>query len=681
LALLEEFASKHLFPQGQGFELITQPSELGWPDEDIPDETALKIVAQDKALAVAWTQTKGWVLEWERQARLYLFKVPVRFWDGTNVPRSALGMPLVYEHVESVLPQLMSAIFGDDPPFMTRPRPSTSMDTARANSALLQWELKQAKVKQEVRLGLKYMAIHGTGIWKWGWTSYNRERTIYTRKAPYKFLPLPGGGGVRLSQKGTNDIVPQKINDEINIPTFEHRNLRHILVDPSLRTSDIRQGKYVIDLQYPTILDLDKLRDFEGYNIPPRSELIQLLFQAEEVPPQNPLEVRSLLFQEFQSMPRQQKSTMDKTQQPLELTEYWSKDRVFTVLQGKLVIRNEKNPFGVIPFLSSTMADVLDAFYGLGIANTIGNEQRMQQGVMNGYLDDFSLNLNGMFTRIRGSNVQTQQLRMRPGGIIDQDQKDGIGVLARQPLMTGDVQSVLSASDSRSARRTAASETSVQGAMPSGNSSVTRTATGVNSLSSGTGTRLQAIVEQFSTQVFEPMLENFHKMNALYLRPDQINRILTKELGIAYQGDTLNLINGQYDFDMLAGSRLQAKNAMKQSLPLLYQFLLTEPVLDSLKANGKKVNVAELVKMTFDVSGWPNMNDIIVDMTPEDQQQAQANSPAAIQQAQLGHTAQLESIKTQGKAQLLTQDNEDRTGREVIRELLRNGDKSALGLS
>lgn len=683
MALLEQFNSPHLFERAAGYELITKPDELRWPDDDspLPDKTALKLVAQDKALAISWIQSQGWILQWQREERLYLFKVPVRFWDGTNVPRSALGMPLVYEHVESILPQYMSSLFGDDPPFMTKPRPNTSMDAARANSAILEWELKKANVKQESRLGLKFMVLHGTGIWTYGWHTEHRKRVIYSRKTPYKWVPVPGGGSVKVKQKGTDEIIKKTVTEEINHPYFEHRNLRYVLVDPAVRTSDIRQARFVIDMKYPTILELDKLRGYEGYNIPPREELIQLLFTPEEVPSQSPLEQPPLnLFQEFNAKPRNEKSTLDKMQQPLELQEYWTRDRVFTVLQGKLVIRNEKNPHGKIPFLSLAMSDVLSNFYGIGVANLIGNEQRIQQGVINGYMDDFSLSINGMFTRVRGSNVLAQQLRMRPGGVIDQDSPDGVGILPRQPLLTNDVMSILASSDSRSARRTAASETVVQGAMPSQNSSVTRTATGVNSLASGTGTRLQYALENFADQVFVPLLDAFHEMNALFLTDEQIDKILTQELGIAYQGDTLDIINGQYDFSMLAAGKLQAKAVMKQNLPLLYQFLLTQPVLQNLQENGEKVNVGEMVKMLFDVSGWPNYSSVIVPMTDQDKQQAQANSPAAMQQQQLQHQAQQTQIETQAKSQLLEQDNTDRTGRDVIRELIKNDDKGALDL-
>lgn len=679
--LLEEFDSKRTFPEGTGYELITQPSELAWPGEQQPDQTALKIVLQDMALAETWVQTQGWVLEWQRQERLYLFKVPVRFWDGTSVPRSHLGMPLVYEHVESILPQLMTGLFADDPPFMVKPRPTTSMDAARANSQLLAWELKQINAREEIRLGLKYTLLHGIGVWKYGWQTYTKRRKIYRREKPYRWQATPLGVPIQTAQRGTNNIKAVTLEEEVNLPVFEHRNIRHILVDPGLRNSDIRKARFVVDLQYMNVLDLDTLRGYEGYDIPDRDKLLSMLFEPEETPAMNPLEQPALnMFQEFQAKPRWQKSTVDKLQQPLEVAEYWTKDRVYTVLQRKTIIRNEPNPFGKIPFFSVAMSDVLDSWFGIGIGMLIGNEQRMQQGVVNSFLDDLSLNLNGMFLRKRGANVLTQQLRMRPGGIIDSDDDKGVSLMERQPVLVGETQAVLQASDSRAARRTAANEQAVQGAMPSQNSSITRTATGVSTLTSGTGTRLQAVIEQFSYQVFIPLLDAIHEMNGLFLTPEQINKILTKELGVAYQGDTLDLINGQYDFDVIAGARMQAKASMRQTLPLLYQFLLTDPVIQSLQAEGKKIDVGELVKMTFDVTGLPNYTSVVVPMTTQDIQQMQANSEQAKQAAQMQSAAQMESIKTNNKSQLLEQETEARAGQLVIRKMLMDGDRAGFGL-
>src|SRR5882757_4168554 len=179
MAILEEFSGlKDNFPLGAGYQLITQPEEQAWPDQDQDALTGLKIFQQDKAIAMNWVVSQGWVAQWARSEQLYLFKVPIRFWDNSDVPRSSLGMPLVYEHVESVLPQLMAGVFADEPPFVVNPRPGTSADAARANTAILQRTEKKANGRGETPPCFKENPIYGKGFRKVGWEFQKKKAKI-----------------------------------------------------------------------------------------------------------------------------------------------------------------------------------------------------------------------------------------------------------------------------------------------------------------------------------------------------------------------------------------------------------------------------------------------------------------------------------------------------------------------
>lgn len=677
MALLEELIPKQTFPIGTGFIPLEEKEGKALVQQRPEDITALKIVTQDVSKAEAWLLQKGFLIEWNQADRLYLFQVPIAYWEGTLIPRAHLGMPLVYEHVESILPQVVTGLFGDDPPFMSRPRPATSMQAARANDALLTWELKQANFREELRLGIKSALIYGTGIFKWGWKYSSKTKTKYRRKQAQGIEPLAFGA---VRTPASDETEPYQVAEEENHPTFEAVNIRHILVDPGTRTQDIRTAKFVIHRLYLTVDQLDSLRDQEGYNLPPKEQLIRLFFPPAETVVDSKVEgqygIDVSLQREFQARPRNEQTTIDVTKQPLEVLEYWNKERVYVVLQRRVVIRNEANEYGEIPFCSIAYTDVPDSFYGIGVAKLIGNEQRMQQGVINTFLDELALSLNGMFIRRRGTNTPTQQLRMRPGGVIDTDDAEGVQVLARQPLPIAETANVLASSDARAQRRTAANELVVQGALPAARSSITRTATGVQALTGGSGARLQYFIENLASLVFIPTLDVFHKMNATKLKPSQIEKILSNELGKAYEGDVLDLINGEYDFDIVAAAKLQSRRTMTQMIPMLYQFILTEPVMSALQQQGKKVNVVEMVNMLYDVSGWPNRQDVIVDMSQEDEQRALMNNPM-VQQLITSNAQNQQKLDSQ--KQIIEEQNVARAGRDVIRELVRNATTRALG--
>lgn len=667
-------------PEGVAWDLI-QPTDITWPGDTPSDELALKMVMQDTVLAESWVQHRGLPVEWNLYERLYLAQVPLAFWEGTQVARSHIGVPLVYEHVESVLPQLMNGLFAAEPPFESVPYPGTSMDAARANDALLGWQLDRMGWAREARLGLKYCALYGNGVWKWGWEARTRKRRVQrrARKPEMRFTPL---GPLIIPTPESARVTVETRTETIEGPWVEAVNIRHVLVDPGCRTSDIRDAKYVVHRMYMTVLELDALRSDPGYTIPSRADLQRIVEPPAEQAYTGALETRGVdlgLHKEFKAQPRSYEDSVDPLQRPLEVLEYWTAEWVFTVLQRKLVLRKERNPFGRVPFLSVSFADVLDSFWGLGIGKLIGNEQRTQQGILNATLDDLALNLMGMYVRVRGTNTPSQQLRVRPGAFLDVDgSAENIQPLARNPIGSTPLE-IMALSDQRAQRITAASEISTQGSFPTRNSSITRTATGVASLNAGTSARLQALVESFSRQVFVPLLETMHELNGERLSPDALSRILSNDLRIAYTGDPLELVNVRADFRVLAASKLAARQQMAQTVPLLYQFLLTEPVMQSLAQEGKKVNVEEMVKMLFDVSGWPNRQNVIVSMTQQEQQQVLANSPAGQAAIKAQGAAAVQQQKQRHEQQMLDEENVSRSGRDVIRTLLRNADSASLG--
>src|SRR5579859_297086 len=82
------------------------------PTPEIPAiDPALQIVLKDLNLAEYYLLAKGMSVEWDKDDRLYLFRMPQAFWEGSSVPRSSLGMPLILEHIESLMPQVMNALF------------------------------------------------------------------------------------------------------------------------------------------------------------------------------------------------------------------------------------------------------------------------------------------------------------------------------------------------------------------------------------------------------------------------------------------------------------------------------------------------------------------------------------------------------------------------------------------
>jgi ABC-type xylose transport system substrate-binding protein len=71
--------------------------------------------------------------------------------------------------------------------------------------------------------------------------------------------------------------------------------------------------------------------------------------------------------------------------------------------------------------------------------------------------------------------------------------------------------------------------------------------------------------------------------------------------------------------------------------------------------------------MFFEVSDWKNYNDVIIEMTPEDEQRWKASQPSSVVQAQLAAKSQLQKQAAEQKSQLIDQQDLNRAGRDVLR--------------
>lgn len=644
------------------------------------DDPALRLVVADALRAENFEAQKMWVAQWPSASILYQSPFSAKYWEGTMVERANLPFFTVATAVNSLLPQVMQGLFYENPPFLIQKRPKTSENSAKAIGAIIGYQLEDEDMefRREVELGCRNAVLFGTGIWKWGWEIFTRENFTYEQKSEPISIPSPLSaiGQKSVDIHGDEDIEEITEEEEVTRPFFEHIiNLRHVLVDPGLMIPDIRKAKYVVHRLFLTFKDLDKLRDRPGYNIPKEEDLLSLFF-----PPKEPVEaatgevsIRNPLW-DLRAEPRYEESTEDPFNQPLEVLERWDNESVIVVLQKKLVICNDKNPYGKIPFLSVGWWDVPESFWSMGLSKTIGSEQRLQQGITNTWLDNAALNLNGIYVRTLGKGQQSQSVRMFPGKIVnielDANGKGGLEPLKRLDAVPEAAEHI-GMSQARVELVSGANEVTAQGiAGNAAHSNMGRTAAGANLIGQGAASRPQDFVEKFVAQVFIPLLYEIYTMNRRMLPKETIRYILDEELEHAYfqEGGTIpELLKARVRFSTLAGAKMQARRQMAQAMPLLIQLLTNEQTTKQLQIQNKKVNVAAILEDFIEVSGWKTRNDWIQDMTPEDQKRAQAQSPLAQIQAKTLGQQQMVQQQHNNKLELINEENLARAGREVLR--------------
>lgn len=652
------------------------------------DDPALKMVVQDAITAENFENQKRWVLAWDQASTLYQSPYTPRYWEGTQVERASIPFFTVATAVNSLVPQVVNGLFYENPPFLVQARPGTRSRTASAVGALLAFQLEDIGYREELRLGIANAVLYGSGIWKYGWETYKKKRIVYIRKDRVTSVdsPMAAAGAPPIEIYPEEEEVEAEEREEyVDRPVFESIvNLRHVLVDPGLNRPGIQEAKYVIHRMYVTFEDLERLRDREGFNIPPKEEMIKWFETPieEADTSSSEMSINNPMF-DARATPRYDSTTIDPRKQPLELLERWDNDTVIMVLQKKVVICNTENPYGKIPFLSLNWWDVAEAFWGMGLAKTIGAEQRIQQGITNTWMDNAALNLNGVYVRVRGKNVPTQSIRISPGKIVDVDDKDGFKPIQRfDPVPEAGTH--IQMSQDRVEKISAANEPSTQGiAGSSGHSNLARSAAGANILASGAGSRLADFVDKMADKVVIPSLHAILELDKEMLPLSTMRTILGDELqhefmnpetdkegnAVGPRGDLLDILNSRVRFSISAGAKMMARQKMATALPVIVQYLMSPELTEQLSIQGKKVNVEEILHMFYAVSEWKNEQDVIVPMTKEDKER-QKQLQMMQQQSKSQQQNAMEDKKFENKRRLNEEKDIALAGRDVLKNAM-----------
>lgn len=617
---------KQALDEGRALEQILE-SEVVIPGRTPSDLTSLKVVLQCTNIGEQYLQSKSLTSEWNIDDDLVRAYVPPRNWPNSNTPRSNISWPVILEAIETLMPQTHLAFFSDPQPFQLDPKGRTTPAAARATSKLASWAVDVSGFEEEIRLMEKSTMTYGQCVGKWGWKIAKSSKKRYSR-----------GEGGQIAIKSDDAEIPH--------PTFENVDLRNLIVDPTTRSHDIRKSGWRVYQKFIDAVGLDDLRKDGTYqNVPTWDELKMILATLSE-PTKDSLQAgKALTWRENQAERQDVNTSPDPMKQPLELLEYEDNGKIITVLQRCIVIRNEENEEGC-HYVSCSFIDVLNAFYGFGVAKLLEGEQRFQAGVGNLYVDGLGLTLNPTWQRKGGIGSKSQNITVGPGKVVNGD-----GELIPLPMnnISDQALNAIQASEARASRRVGAN---FGQNMPT---QAMRTAEGVQDFTSGVQVRLQYFVNNFAQLVFIPVIEAFIGMIKDNLTPDEINQLLTDEDGKSYEGDVLEVYNGDYCVDVLSSTKLAGRRGMQSIIPLMMQLLGQPAIATQLNTQGKKFDFNEFFNEVFDITGWPSTG-LIVDMTPEDLQRMQQSNPAVVNaQAKekataQGHTNDLEKIQAKGEA-------------------------------
>lgn len=628
---------------------LPKPEQAVFAPEQWSDDLALSIVIADFDKASQYRQ-QNFDMVWDDCDRLLHANVTQRVWEGTNTPRSSLGVKLVWQQVESLLPAEMTALFQstDGIFFDTFPRPGTDPQQAIMTRELLAAQLDDVDYWKTCEQVLRSKNLYGTGIKKLGWMRHERNRELWADE----LIPVLGnrqGTPFFLGTKRRFRRIPKK--EQINRPDISYVSLRDFYIDQSHKKPKVEGAQFVIQRAFWTMDELFWAgQNDPSYDMPSYDELVLMVKQGQTPAAAAADTSKQRSAQEADIRERYPlNSSADPAKAKFEILEYWTPDRLVTTLNRKRCIRNIPNPYGFIPFISVNYTDVIDQFYGKGIGQIIGDEQKLMQGIVNSHVDEVALKIHSALVVQSGSVLNKGQLRTRPGQVIEATNVDSVKELERTPV-TQDAFVALQQAQLRAQQYTGVTDIISMGA-PSVQTSATRTAKGVSTIANAAFSRIQHIVNRDENSMVVPMLEKLLELNQRFLDPRTEIQILGKTVPGIIAINPLLITNGEFRFELRAAARMAARQAMQQSVPMIMNTFLNPGLAQSLVPYMTKPNVPAIVRDTLEVMGWRNRNDWFVPMSQQEMQAAQ--QPQNVQIVKELIKNQREEGRSQAKAGML----------------------------
>jgi hypothetical protein len=637
------------------------------------DEAALKLVIDDAARADNYANINQWASMWTESDIILQSPRQSSAFDGGNISQANVPKFTLSNHISSIVPKIMEGLFYEDPPFLLRPRPGTKQEVTRAKTALFSAQLWDMKFRIQMERGADQMALLGTTVFKWGYLEHDSDVKKYRRKASQATLdttiPTPA-----IDTPDSDDFEMFVEAIKISRPWLKSCDLRACLVDPGCRVGDIREAKWVIYRDYAVYDDLNDLRRLPGYDIPSEEDLKAFFLSGPTVGADNismtiPEGMRGYLQH---ALPRSFKTSADVLQSPMEILERWDKDKVIVVLAfscKNILIRNEPNPYGKLPFFSANWRNLPDSFYGQGLGQLIGAEQIVEQGITNLALDLLAYGLQPTAVRKKGFNVPTQMTRWKQGGIIDvDDDVEKAFKFLTMPPVPSEAWQFLQQARASAQETSGANEQVGLGAGAAGvKTTGMRSGTGAAAVVQANASRLDGPSSRLIEQVFEPWIYQMDELNNQLLPTSVLRRVLGEELGETYMGDHIDFRNAKFEYEVLAGAHLGAKKEMAQALPVIIQLLNNPTFQKSVNDAHFQFDAVAIFKAFTDAAGWKFSQDFLRPMTQEEAQRYEQNSPAALQQQQLKAQQAMQAQKFQQQETLQDQNTLGKAGAEALR--------------
>jgi len=445
--------------------------------------------------------------------------------QGKQPYQANLSIPYCFANVETILPRMVA----NKPKVEFQAREPQDQINTEVLRNLIEYQWGEMNMDSKMSEWVKQVLIYGTSVLKVYWRLYKNGKLYDNPEA---------------------DVV----------------DLFDFFIDPSATSID--DAEYVI---HRIVKPLNTIKDDPKYK---NTNLIK--GSAERINE----------FREQRDSVLGVNTAEDQHKQEIELLEYWEDNRVITVANKSIVIRDEENPFDhkMKPFVVIVNQLVPKEFYGIGEIEPLESLQNELNDLRNQRMDNVNLVLNRMWKARRDSTIQWDTLTSKPGGIILTDNMEDI-----IDITTPDI-TASSFREEESIKSDIQNTTGVTDYI-TGVSGKTSTATEIVKKTEESNQRFKMKIKNLENMGIKRLGEILLALNQQYIDREKIIRIVGTERQEYALVDPAS-INGSFDIIVIPGSTMpidrESKKAQALELkkifgadPLINQIELDKIVLDA----------------------------------------------------------------------------------------------------
>jgi len=450
--------------------------------------------------------------EWYKSYRAYVKQAQ------DNV-RSNLILPLIFSHIEAYLPRLIA----NRPRIEAWGRGPEDKVRAAQHRALLFYDWDIMKMAFKLVNFVKSAEIFGTAWTKVWHKKEVRTRIVMEQQITPRFDPI---FGVIPTGQNLEMIEVEKPVTTWDDPDCDLLEVDEVFPDPDGKDED--SAAYLIHRREGITLDHLEMAERKNGDKLYNPEVVAKLRKMSEGGNQWSRDLDETLQRSRREIfgPEMQPQA-DEFMRQFTLLEQWTDDKVVAIVEEfpeLPPLRNERNPYGIKPFIRYTPIPDPNALYGISIPEILYSLQLEMSTLHNVRMDHALQAAHLMTTIIRGSGVNANNVRYRPGGSIYVNSHDDIQYLHPPPM---EFSLYRESDDLRLHAQQASGATDTFSGV---RSAVTgRTATEAALLSQASGSRAGLMFQLLGIQALNRLGKILTRINEAHIDDERLVRVIGSE--------------------------------------------------------------------------------------------------------------------------------------------------------